>query len=201
VKYCTECAGKSGRPTDEGGRLVPTDDGYLGTLPLPSAGVRGRSVPEVFEAAWTWTNVEFLAESSGMCSRCSAPLEESVSVCEDHDADGGLCDRCDSRHAVEFHATCTNCINDLRGPFVLSLVADADLLSFLTDHGLDPIAPPREDIREIDRIHMNYDEEVCSVDPFEARFTFTAGDEALTLTVDDDLSVVDATRRASSETD
>ena len=48
---------------------------------------------------------------------------------------------------------------------------------------------------------MNYDEEVRSVDPFEARFTFTAGDEALTLTVDDDLSVVDAIRRASSETD
>jgi len=32
------------------------------------------------------------------------------------------------------------------------------------------------------------------VDPFEARFTFAAGGESLTLTVGDDLSVVDATR-------
>jgi hypothetical protein len=198
VKYCTECAGKSGRPTDESGRFVPAEDGYLGALPLPSAGVRERSVQEVFEAAWTWTNVEFLAEANGMCSRCSAPLEESVDVCESHDPGDGLCDRCDSRHAVEFRAACTNCINDLRGPFVLALVADPHLLSFLIDHGLDPIAPSREGIGEIDRIHMNYTEEVRSVDPFDARFTFTANGETLTLTVDDDLSVVDATRRTTS---
>jgi len=135
-----------------------------------------------------------------MCSRCSAPLEESVHVCEDHDATDGPCDRCDSRHAVQFHAACTNCIDDLRGPFVLALVAEPDLLSFLTDHGLDPIAPSREGIHGIDRTHMNYDEEVRSTDPFEGRFTFTANGEALTLAVDDDLSVVEATGRATSET-
>jgi len=199
VKYCTECAGKSGTPTDEGGRFVPREDGYLGALPLPSAGIQNRTTAEVFEAAWTWTNVELLTEASGMCSRCSAPLEASVNVCESHGATDGLCDRCDSRYAVEFHARCTNCINDLRGPFVLGLVADTDLLAFLLDHGLDPVAPSREDVYEVDRIHMNYDEEVRSTDPFEARFTFSAGGETLALTVDDDLSVIDATRREASE--
>ena len=194
VKYCTECAGKSGVPTDESGQFVPRDDGYLGTLPLPSAGVANRTISEVFEAAWTWTNVELLTESSGMCSRCSAPLEESVEVCAEHDAGDGICERCDSRYAVELHASCTNCINDLRGPFVLGLVADTELLSFLLAHGLDPIAPSGDGIYEVDRIHMGYEEEVVSTEPFEARFTFAADGEALTLTVDDDLSVVDATR-------
>jgi len=196
VKYCTECAGKSGVPTDESGEFVPRDDGYLGALPLPSAGVANRTIAEAFEAAWTWTNIELLTEASGVCSRCSAPLEESVEVCEDHDADGGICGRCDSRHAVEFQATCTNCINDLRGPFVLGLVANTDLLSFLLDHDLDPIAPSGDGIYEVDRIHMGYEEEVVSTDPFEARFTFGADGETLTLTVDDDLSVVDARREA-----
>ena len=201
VNYCTECSGKSERPTDDSGEFVPAENGYLGALPLPSAGVEGRTVPEVFRVAWTWTNIELLSEASGICSRCSAPLEESVSVCEAHDEDEGLCERCGNRHAVEFYAACTNCINDLRGPFVFRLVADTDLLAFLTDHGLNPIAPSGEAIHRVDRMHMNYDEEVRSVDPFDARFTFTLDGESLTLTVDDDLSVVDATRRPASEID
>lgn len=200
VSYCTECAGKSERPTDQSGQFAPMDNGYLGVLPLPSAGVKNRTVTEIFEAAWTWTNIEFLTEASGICSRCSAPFEESVTVCEDHDTTDGLCEQCGSRHAVEFYATCTNCINDLRGPFVFRLVADTDLLAFLTDHGLNPVAPSGEEIHEVDRIHMNYDEEVRSVDPFEARFTFAVDDETLTLTVDDDLSVIDATRGTTSGT-
>jgi len=158
--------------------------------------VADRTMSEAFEAAWAWTNIEFPAEASGICSRCSAPLEESVEVCEGHDAGDGLRDRCDSRHAVEFDATCTNCINDLRGPLVLRLVADTELLSFLLDHGLDPIARSGEGIYGIDRIHMDDEEEVVSTGPFDARFTFTADGEALTLAVDEDLSVIDATRES-----
>jgi hypothetical protein len=89
-----------------------------------------------------------------------------------------------------------NCINDLRGPLVLRLVADTELLSFLLDHGLDPIARSGEGIYGIDRIHMDDEEEVVSTGPFDARFTFTADGEALTLAVDDDLSVIDATRES-----
>lgn len=42
-------------------------------------------------------------------------------------------------------------------------------------------------------------EAILSTDPFEARFTFTAGDDALTLTVDGDLPVVNVTRHDASE--
>ncbi len=37
------------------------------------------------------------------------------------------------------------------------------------------------------------------MEPFEARFAFTIGDDALTMTVDEDLTVVESTRHDISE--
>lgn len=39
---------------------------------------------------------------------------------------------------------------------------------------------------------MSYEEDVRAADPFEARFRFRLGGEALTLTLDEDLNVVEA---------
>jgi len=39
-------------------------------------------------------------------------------------------------------------------------------------------------IRVIDEVHGDYEEEIVSVDPFEARFTFRIGEDALALTVE-----------------
>ncbi|WP_136601700.1 winged helix-turn-helix domain-containing protein [Salinigranum halophilum] len=190
LKYCTDCPGRDHPPTSVSDAPA---EGYLGSLPLPPAGVHGRTAAEVYEAAWTWANLEFLSEASGVCSRCSAALDQSVTVCEDHAATD-VCAACGNRHAVQFHADCPNCINDLHGPFVLKLVANTALLAFLTERGLDPVAPARASIAAVDRVHMAYEEEVRSTDPFEARFTFSAGDDTLSLTVDDDLQVVDVSR-------
>jgi hypothetical protein len=193
VKYCTACPGRTAETTGP----HASDDGYLGSLPIPPAGVQDRTPAEVFEAAWTWANLEFLAEASGVCSRCSAALAESVTVCESHDshdATDGLCGSCGNRHAVQFHADCPNCINDLHGPFVLKLVWATELLAFLTVHGLNPVSPSQASIAAVDRVHMDYDETVRSTEPFVARFTFSIDDDTLALTVDDDLEVVDVER-------
>jgi hypothetical protein len=191
LKYCTDCPGRNRAPS---GVPDAPAEGYLGSLPLPPAGVQGRTPSEVYEAAWTWANLEFLAEAAGVCSRCSAALSESVTVCEDHTDVDDVCAACGNRHAVEFYADCPNCINDLRGPFVLKLVSHTELLGFLTDHDLNPVAPSRENIAAVDAVHMDYEEEVCSRAPFEARFTFSADGDTLSLTVDDDLQVVDVER-------
>jgi DNA-binding transcriptional ArsR family regulator len=190
LKYCPDCPGRNQQPM---GIPDAPAKGYLGSLPLPPAGVQDRSAGAVYEAAWTWANLEFLAEASGVCSRCSAALDEWATVCEEHTATG-VCGACENRYAVQYHADCPNCVNDLHGPFVLKLVAETELLAFLTDHGLDPIAPSEEAIAAVDRVHMAYEEVVRSVDPFEARFTFSVDGDVLSLTVDDSLDVVDVER-------
>jgi hypothetical protein len=79
------------------------------------------------------------------------------------------------------------------GGFVVALLDDTDLLSFVTEHGLNPISPGS--LRPLNEVHSNYEEEIISVDPFEARFTFHVGDDTLTLTVEG-TTVTDATPNA-----
>jgi hypothetical protein len=166
-------------------------------MSLPPAGLRERTAAEVLGAAWAWSYLEFIARGAGLCPRCSAAIEQSVTACEDHDDTGGPCDSCGRNYAVHFHTHCTNCINRWHGIIPGILLSNTDLQAFLTAHGINLVAPDNVD-RAI-RTLGNYDEEVVSTDPFEARFTFTIDGDALTLTVDEGLSVVDATGHRASE--
>lgn len=189
--YCLECTGKYGestRPAASRELVGSADYGYLGYLELPPAGVEGRTATEMYRAAWTWANLGILAEASGVCPRCSATLDRSVRVCEAHDATDGLCGRCDHRHAVRVAVRCTNCILDKEVPLGHCLLAHTDLLAFLTAHGLNPVSPAST--ARVNRVHDDYEEEVRSTEPFEARFTFAADGDSITLTVDGDLNVV-----------
>ncbi|MFB6173369.1 MAG: ArsR/SmtB family transcription factor [Halobacteriales archaeon] len=184
--YCTECRGLFGRDCCVDGPDAP-EGGYLGYLPIPPAGVEGRDPEELYRAAWTWANLEIMSMAAGVCPRCSATVEYSVDVCGNHDPGGTVCGECDRRKAVGLHVDCTNCIFDVGGTINIGLVANTDLLAFLTEHGLNPVAP--EAVAAVNRVHDAFEEEVVSEEPFEARFTFGLEGDTLTLTVDEDLEV------------
>jgi DNA-binding transcriptional ArsR family regulator len=198
--YCSECAGalRHEDPRDQ----FATDDerfGHLGSMSLPPAGVRGRSPPEILEAAQAWKHLDVMADSAGFCSRCSGVIEHSVTVCEDHDGTEGICGHCGRRYAVLFEVECGTCHYNKRGIAPTCLLAKTELLSFLTGHGGNPLVPETFDVDP--GAVANYEEDVLSVDPFRAAFTFTIGDDSITLTVDEDVSVVDVERgRASNST-
>ncbi len=185
VVFCTECEGIYGQRDDVDGY------GHLGTLFLPPAGLKDRTPAEGLQAAYVRGEVTAMASACGVCPRCSGVLEEAVSVCDDHDATDGICRTCDERYAVGVHFECTNCIYDRGGAFGVKLLANTELLAFLTAHGINPVSPSSQSA--IGSM-MEYEEEVVSETPFAARFTFTADGDSLTLAVDDELSVVDATR-------
>lgn len=195
---CPDCAGTYGESVAPGTPLGPADHGFIGHARLPPAALKGRTDRQVLDTASKWGYFDFLIMASGVCSRCGAVVEYSVHVCEEHDAGDDLCDHCDCRHAVQFHTQCSNCIHKEMTPFVLGrLIATTELVVFLTTHGFNPIAP--SPFSTFYQVLLNYDEEVLSTDPFEARFTFTADGDTLTLTVDDDFSVVDVTKSRASE--
>lgn len=194
--YCTECPGLVEHAGSDGRYF--TEYGSLGHMSLPPAGVQGRSPKEVLEAAWTWKHLDVLADSAGVCSRCSAPINHSVTVCEDHDTNEESCAQCGRRYAVRFDVHCQNCHYDAQGISPTCLLASTELLSFLTENGINPFTPDTLD-RALGSL-ANYEEEVLSTDPFKAKFTFTVDGEALLVIVDDGLSVVDVTRQSISET-
>lgn len=183
--YCTECLGVyKASGTAEG--APDGKEGLLGFLPLPPAGIRERSLEEAETAAWTWGTRDMIAISNGVCPRCSGRLSQVEDYCLHHDVTDGLCSTCGNRHAVQIASRCNNCIFDHEGAFVLKLMANTELLAFVATHGLNPITDHWE-------FGWDYDEEIVLTDPFEARFTFTIAGDSLTLTVGDQLEVVEST--------
>lgn len=184
---CTECPGLLRFAGSEGRRF--TEYGSLGFFLLPPAGVHRRSPQEMLEAAWTWRHADFLTDSAGVCSRCSANLETSADVCGTHDAGDGVCEDCERRYAMMFNLYCPNCSYPPTSIAPGVVLANTELLAFLTSRGINPFAP--ESLNRASQALAQYDEEVVSTDPLEAHLTFTAEGDAITLTLDDDLSVVD----------
>jgi DNA-binding transcriptional ArsR family regulator len=194
--YCTECAGTYGdlsarRPTPiaETVPTVPDDLGYLGAFFLPPAGVETRTPEQAYRAGMAWEMLEYLAISNGICPRCSSAIDRAVQVCESHDETEGLCGTCGNRKAINMQVACRNCIYRNRGTFVDALYNDPEVMAFFTANGISLFSP-----YQLFSVSGWYDEEILSTDPFEARFTFTMGDETLTVTVDDTFSIVESVR-------
>lgn len=190
--FCPECGGtRDGTsPTMRWADESATD--IVGNVGLPSAGVRNRSPTDVLRVGVLWSCWMAHASARDVCPECSAPVDHSVHVCEHHESGGGRCEACGQRSAITVTTTCTHCIRDQRYNFSALLLAEPDVMAFMIDHGIDPLVPRAFH-------HSSLEEEIISTDPFEARFTFTADDETLTLTVNDDLSVVDVTKGQATE--
>lgn len=187
-RYCTGCPGLYDESALRAVPDVEGEYGNLGVLELPPAGVQGRSAEEILWTAFTWSYAEWLVAANDVCPRCAAQVDRSVTVCERHDADGGICERCGRRQAVSFHVECENCHFAQRSILSMHLAASTELQAFLTSHGVDLLADPWD-------WGWEYEEEVVSTDPFEGRFTFTVDGDSITLTIDATLDVIDAERR------
>lgn len=187
--YCRECPGNT---TDD----VPKEyRGYLRGQSFPPAGLQGRTATEVHRTAFVWGNLQRLSLASKICPVCSAPLETEMEVCDNHDPEGNLCETCGRRRLVSVTSRCTNCIIEGGGPLRTFLLTNTEVLAFLTTHGLNPLAPSTEPWAVLE----TRDEEILSREPFEVRVTFAIDDDTITVTVDDDLSVVDTTRGEPGE--
>lgn len=194
--FCTECDGFYGPPRDD----FPTppevsEYGYLGGYFLPPAGLEGRGASDLFEAATTWSMSKMLSHSKGVCMRCSAPVDVSAHVCEDHDESDPFCEECNHRYAVQVSISCTNCLFSEGGLLAHLVISNTEVLCFLTSHGINPVSPPGE----LYEILSTHDEEVLSVDPLKVRLRFTINDDAITVTVGENLSVTDTTKERISD--
>ncbi len=178
--FCTECDGVWGA-------YKQGDEGYLGGRLLPPAGLDQRSAEEIYRVAWVWTQLKIFAIGDGICPDCSSPIRQEPIVCEEHDDAGEFCEGCQRRYAATLHSECTNCIFEIEGTLPMVLASHTRLLDLMTAHGLNPISPTS--ISEIQTIYSDYDEEILSSDPFEARLTFTVREDQLSFTIDDSLSV------------
>ncbi|ERG89385.1 MAG: hypothetical protein J07HX5_01543, partial [halophilic archaeon J07HX5] len=163
--------------------------GYQGRLPVPPAGITNRSPTEVYRTAFTWTSLELMSVASNICPRCAATVTTELNVCETHDATDGPCSSCGTTYAVRLVAACTNCIYSAGCAAAWGVVSTTELLTFLFEHDLNPVAPGAA--RRLDAVINEYGEQIHSTDPFRAEFSFSIDGDQLTLAVDETLAVVD----------
>jgi transcription elongation factor Elf1 len=181
---CSNCGGsfepsEYSPPSDTGG----VELGNVANLSLPPAGALERPADEMFRAAGTLTHIECLAASGNVCPRCTAPIQMSIaSVCEEHHVSGDLCDVCEHRNGVRIRFECTNCVFERTAPAIMGLLDVPELMRFAADHGLNTTDRGIE-------WGWYYDEAVLQTEPYEFEFTFTLGDDELTLTVDEEFNV------------
>lgn len=184
---CTECAGTFAdrEATSEAFGTLPR--GTLDVPYLPAAGVKDRTPQEILAASDTWSTAERLAMVNGVCPRCSGTIEDSLTVCEDHDDSDGVCEACHTRLGVTVSSRCTNCGHTKDGTIVLQLLADPAFRAAFDSRGVDVISTPHEDLPAL----VVEDHEILGTDPFRARLTYEINGETVSLVVDDDLSVAE----------
>lgn len=187
-KHCPECSGLEERPMTDGGGL--SESGNLGHLLLPPAGLEGRTPEEALRAAEIWTAKETIAVVRGVCPQCSGMLNQSVNVCENHEASDGRCGECGQRFATRFSADCSKCIFSLQAPLVTYLAGQNELIEFMMEQGINPLSP--------EAFHYPMatgKEQVISTDPVEVCFTFTGNGDSLAITIDETPSIVNVNRQ------
>lgn len=190
--YCADCGGNYGNSSETFGMATPADSDRLGAMTLPPAGIKSRSPRDVAQTALSRYLLEMESIVANVCPRCSAPVETTLAVCQDHSDDEGVCKRCGRRYAAAVDIECANCILRKQETILgLYLLAVSPVQSFLIDHGFDTAAPSFERLFEM---LAPYGEDIHTNDSLWVEITFTLRGESLTLTIDDELHVVDRTR-------
>lgn len=184
--YCLQCAGQYG-DAETLARADLDAVGWLGGYSLPPAGIERRDPLEILYTASLWSHVEVFMLANGVCPRCSAVVSREVYVCEEHHPGEDLCGTCENRLAVTVEQACRNCGFEKRGMAISVLIANLELRQFIADHGIDPLAEGVD-------WGWDYAEEIHAVEPLSATFTFEQEHEAISLTVDDQLDVVETRR-------
>ena len=187
AKYCPECPGFYGKTSSMDHDESTEAFGFLGLLHLPPAGLQDRTPEQVYRAAQIWNNLTFMTLAHDICAWCSASLNHSVEVCEDHDASDGLCPACNQHLPIWLHSNCTNCIREIQTTVGARFFGRSEMLSFILDQGVNPISSTASE-------RPPFDHEVVSTDPFEGRFIYEGDEESLIITVDENLDAVNVVR-------
>lgn len=190
--FCPPCGGKRDGSSPNVGRADEAATDSIGHVGLPSAGVRNRTPTDILRVGELWSCWMAHASARDVCPECSAPVDHSIQVCENHETGDERCEACGQGSGIKVTTTCTHCIRDQNYDYSVLLLADLDVMAFMLDHGIDPLVPRAFH-------HSSLEEELISTDPFEARFTFSADGDTLSLTVNDDLSVVDVTKGRATD--
>ncbi|ELZ12423.1 hypothetical protein C478_10116 [Natrinema thermotolerans DSM 11552] len=177
---CTECDGMFG---DE----APRESVFFSNY--PAAGLTDRTADEALTTGFYRCMLDIAYMMRDVCRECAGSISASVSVCETHQVrEGKPCAHCGTRFPVWAEQRCGTCgfaKNLPIEPFVMSLTP---VIGFLDDQGIDVLAPSFDEV--IDLLQTRFETAVTE-DPFRVLVTIEGEATTLTVSLDDDMNVVD----------
>lgn len=196
-QICSECEGNIGPSSTERapvGTLVVYDD-------FNPAGLVNRSVGEVFVAG----TIEYVHGVKllirGVCPECSGRIDESLQICESHDAQSGeLCPECGTSmrggwNEARVNYICSVCKHSGSYPAWAAVFDHPEVVSFYYDQGVS-MTFGLDDPTECGRLwdHFKKEQSLISTEPIRIRVTASCNGNELHLTLDGDLEVVQIER-------
>jgi len=182
---CTRCGGGlRAHYTDEAFAVRCADCGKAhGEYPFPPGGLADRDDGEVAQAFAERVRHLHCLAADGVCPACAGRMETTIT------RDGDCC--LDVSVRAEFR--CARCRHELCSPVGLSLLDNSAVAAFYEEHGVDLASRPYW------TLPWCVDDEYATVestDPWRVEVRVPVADEALHVTLDGDLTVLDTERRA-----
>jgi len=185
-QVCTEC----------GGNMDETADLPQGTLyawRLEPAGLVDRAPEEVYRAASLGMIHRAIALIDGICPECSGAVDTTLKICDDHVSEGGdVCPNCGRQDEILTLYQCTIC-KFSGGAAPSGLVAHHPaVIAFYYDNGVN--FQYGLDFREVKRVielEATHQQTLESTDPVRIRVSINYEDDALTVLLDDEMSVLE----------
>lgn len=185
---CTECEGIYEQRHDR-------PRGILSGAVFNPAGFTNRSPEDVWRAAYITAFQDVQSAIEDICDTCSAPMDYSLDICEDHAADG-MCDSCGRQFAIMARFRCPVCKNHHIGPPRAIVAQHPAVIAFYYERGI-PFQYKVDDFESVRRrtdLIENHDQELISEDPIRVRVTIRHEDDELQLTLDEELDVIEVSR-------
>lgn len=190
-QICTGCEGNIGSSS--------TENAPMGTLlvydSFNPAGLAHRTPGEVFVASTIEYHRAVTLLIRGVCPECSGAVEESLRICDSHEAPPGeLCSTCGTWNEARASYVCSVCKYSGSYPAWTAVYDHPAVVAFYYEHGFDmtfDLDDPQACAQVWDRLKK--DQTVVSRDPVRIRVTVPCGGDELYLTLDGDLGVTDVT--------
>ena len=167
-------------------------DGHLAKFSLHPAGLVDRTPEEIYAAAWVRTFQKQYSMIEGVCPVCTARVERTLDVCDDHDPDG-TCPNCGRRNRTIARMRCTVCKEWIQTTVGGLVQYHPGVVGFCYDRGLELQYGPNDLASIMGRMgRTSLEVELLSADPPRVGVTTELDGDTFRLEIDEDLTVVDA---------
>jgi len=177
---CTECDGLFGDAAPEGAILHSS---------FPAAGLTDRTSEGALSTGLYRCMLDLTYLNRGVCRECASSISTSMSICDDHSVTGAkACDTCGMPFSVLVEYRCETCRFAKHLPVEICVMGLTPVIGFLYHQDVDVLAPSLDEIVDVFQTQV---ETVVSEEPRRVTVTVQDGDDALTVTLDEEMTVLD----------